>query len=95
MALVLVAKWTAKKGEEDRVRDCLERLAVQSRQEPGCRLYEPCRDPADPRSFLVFEIYDDKAASDAHRESDHFREIAEGEAFPRLEARERAFYETI
>lgn len=95
MAFVLVAKWTAKAGEEDRVRDCLERLAAASRQEPGCRLYQPCQDHGDPASFLVFEIYDDEAACDAHRESSHFQEIAAGEAFPLLESRERAFYETI
>lgn len=95
MAFVLAARWTAKAGQEDRVRQCLERLAVASRQEPGCRFYQPCQDPADPRSFLVFEIYDDEPACDAHRESPHFQEIAAGEAFPLLESRERAFYETI
>ena len=95
MAFVLAARWTAKTGEEDRVRDCLERLAVASRREPGCRFYQPCQDQADPCSFLVFEIYDDEAACDAHRESPHFQEIAVAEAFPLLESRERAFYETI
>lgn len=95
MAFVLVARWTARAGEEDVVRDCLERLAAASREEPGCRFYQPCQDPADARSFLVFEIYDDEAACEAHRDSPHFQEIAAGEAFPLLESRERAFYETI
>ena len=95
MAFVLVAKWTAKAGEEGRVKRCLERLAEASRQEPGCRFYQPCQDREDPHSFLVFEIYDDEAACDAHRETDHFREIAAGEAFPLLESRERAFYEAF
>ncbi|HEU0303902.1 MAG TPA: putative quinol monooxygenase [Gaiellaceae bacterium] len=95
MPFVLVAKWMARPDEEDRVRDCLERLAVASRQEPGCRFYQPCQDPADPRAFLIFEIYDDEAACDAHRETAHFQEIAAGEAFPLLESRERRFYETL
>jgi quinol monooxygenase YgiN len=95
MAFVLVARWTAKRGEDDRVRDCLGRLAEASRQEPGCRFYQPCQDTADPHQFLVFELYDDEATCDAHRETDHFREIAAGEAFPLLESRERAFFETL
>ena len=95
MAFVLAAKWTAMEGEEDTVRGCLERLAVASRREPGCRLYQPCQDPEQPRVFLIFEIYDDRAACDAHAASKHFREIAAEEAFDLLESRERAFYETI
>ena len=95
MAYVLVAKWTAKTGEEDRVRSCLERLAGPSRDEPGCRFYQPCQDPASPETFLIFEVYDDEAAFGAHGESAHFQEIAAGEAFPLLESRERSFYVTL
>jgi quinol monooxygenase YgiN len=95
VAFVLVATWTAKAGEEERVRDCLERLAGPSREEPGCRFYQPCRDPENPRVFLIFEIYDDAAAFDAHGASEHFQRIAVGEAFALLESRERTFYETL
>ena len=73
MAFVLVAKWTAKAGEEDRVRSCLERLAGPSREEPGCRFYQPCQDPESPGTFLIFEIYDDQAAYEAHGASEHFQ----------------------
>jgi quinol monooxygenase YgiN len=95
MAFVLAAKWTANEGEEERVRECLERLAGPSREEPGCRFYQPCRDPESPRVFLIFEIYDDAAAFDAHGASEHFQQIAVGEAFALVESRERTFYETI
>jgi quinol monooxygenase YgiN len=95
LAFVLVANWTAKPGEEDRVRSCLERLAKAARQEPGCRFYQPCQDPESPGTFLIFEIYDDRLAYEAHGASAHFQEIGAGEAFPLLESRERAFYETI
>jgi quinol monooxygenase YgiN len=95
MAYVLVAKWTAKAGEEGRVRSCLERLAGPSREEPGCRFYQPCEDPESPGTFLIFEIYDDEAALEAHAASPHFQEIAAGEAFALLEGRERSFYETL
>ena len=95
MAFVLTAKWTAKSGEGDRVADVLGRLAVPSREEPGCRFYQPCRDPENLDVFLIFEIYDDEAAFAAHGASAHFQEIAVGEAFDLLDGRERTVYETL
>ena len=35
MAFVLAVTWTAKPGNEDRVREILEQLGEASRQEPG------------------------------------------------------------
>jgi (4S)-4-hydroxy-5-phosphonooxypentane-2,3-dione isomerase len=40
--------------------------------EPGCRLFEVCRDPADPALFFLYELYDHEAAIDAHLHSPHF-----------------------
>lgn len=95
MAFVLAARLTAAEGNEDRVAELLPQLAAASREEPGCRHYQPCRDPEDSRSFLIFEVYDDAAAFEAHGASEHFQSIAVGEMFPLLESRERGFYETI
>ena len=95
MAFALTAKWTAKEGEGERVRDALGRLAGPSREEPGCRFYQPCRDPENPELFLIFEIYDDADAFAAHGDSEHFQRIAVGEAFALLASRERTFYETV
>ena len=95
MAFALTATWIAKAGEGEHVRDVLERLAGPSREEPGCRFYQPCRDPENPDVFLIFEIYDDAAAFAAHGESEHFQQIAVGEAFALLDSRERTFYETL
>ncbi len=95
MAYVVTAKWTAKPGEEEHVLGCIKQLAGPSRAEPGCQYYQPTRSPDDPRVFFLFEIYDDEAAYKAHGESEHFQRIGFGDAVPRLEARERVFYETI
>ena len=95
MALVLAVRSIAKEGEGDRVAALFSQLAEASRQEPGCRFYQPCRDPENPRAFLIFEIYDDQAAFEAHGASEHFQKIGAGEAFPLLESRERVFYETL
>ena len=57
-------------------------------------MYQPHRDPADPRVFLLYEQYTDEAAYAAHGASEHFRRFALEDAIPRLEARERSFHQT-
>jgi quinol monooxygenase YgiN len=95
MAVVLQATWTANEGAEDIVLDALTKLAPRSREEPGCRFYQVYRDPAEPRVFRVFEIYDDEEAVAAHGASEHFKEYGLGQAIPVLEKRERVFFETV
>ena len=95
MAVVLVARWLAKEGREERVLAILEELAPASRAEPGCRYYQPCRDREDPRRFLIFEAYDDDDALRAHGESEHFQRLVLDEAVPLLESRDRTFFETV
>ena len=55
----------------------------------------PCRDPEDPRSFLFYEQYRDKAAFEEHGASEHFQRLAPGGLFELMESRERTFYETV
>ena len=95
MAVVLKATWTASPGSEEAVLDALSKLAPLSLEEPGCRFYQAYRDPAEPRVFHIFEIYDDQDAVVAHGASEHFERYAIGHAIPLLESRERAFFETI
>ena len=95
MAFAVAARWVAKDGEEDEVLRCLGALAPASRAEEGCRFYGANRDPDDGRVFFLYEIYDDRAAADAHWASDHFRTHALEDAIPRLESRERWFYDTV
>lgn len=40
--------------------------------EPGCRQFDVCRDPADPALFVLYEVYDDEAAVQAHLQAPHF-----------------------
>jgi quinol monooxygenase YgiN len=94
MAYVVVATWTAKPGEEDAVQTALRALVAATRAEPGNLVYQAHRDPADPRVFMIYEQYVDEAAFQAHATSPHFREHALENAVPRLQARERSFYET-
>jgi quinol monooxygenase YgiN len=94
MTFVLTARWVAKEGEEEAVREALAQLAGPTREESGCLLWQPHRDPDDPRVFFIYEQYTDRAAYDAHGESEHFERWGKGAAFPHLEDRRREFYET-
>jgi quinol monooxygenase YgiN len=95
VAYTVIAKWTARAGEEERVLDFIRELAPPSREEPGCLVYQVNRDADDPRVFLLYEEYADEAAYRAHGESDHFRRLALEGAIPLLESRERSFYESL
>jgi len=94
MAFVVLARWVAKPGEEEAVAAAIDALLEPSRAEPGMLVYQPHRDPSDPRVFVLYEQYVDEDAYRAHGESDHFRRHGHGDALPRLQAREREFYET-
>lgn len=95
MAYVVSATWTAQPGHEDTVLDAIEKLTPDSRLEPGNRFYQAYQDPAEPRIFRLFEIYDDEEAYAAHGASDHFKKYALEQAIPVLANRERAFFQTI
>jgi quinol monooxygenase YgiN len=95
MAYVVSAHWTAEPGQEDVVRDAIDKLSPLSREEEGNVFYQAYQDAAEPSVFHLFEIYDDEAAYAAHGASDHFKQYALEQAIPVLAKRERAFYETI
>ena len=40
--------------------------------EPGCRSFMVSRSVENPKTFTLAEVYDDKAALDAHRLTPHF-----------------------
>ena len=95
MAYVVVARWTAKEGEADKVEEAIRQLAPLSRQEPGNQFYQPHRDPENPNLFFFYEQYVDEDGYKAHVDSEHFQEHGFGTAIPLLESREREFYTTI
>ena len=55
-------------------REALVANARASRErEPGCRQFDVAVDPARPACFYLYELYDDRAAFDAHLASAHFK----------------------
>lgn len=95
MAYVVAAIWKAKEGKEDVIAGVIETMTPLSRQEPGCLFYQAHRSVDDPRTFFLYEQYVDESGYGAHMETPHFEQHVRGTAIPNLEARERAFYETI
>ena len=95
MAFVLVARMTAREGEQDRAEELIRQLAETSAAEPGNVHYLAHRDPEDPRVFLMYEQYRDKAAFEEHGQTEHFKTLGPGELFGLMESRERSFYETL
>ena len=62
--------------------------------EPGCLVFDVCVDPARDDFILLYEVYADRAAFDAHLQSAHFgdfdREVAGWIADKRVRGFERA-----
>jgi quinol monooxygenase YgiN len=77
-------------ADEDRqnVSEILEKLAVASRQEPGCVSHIPHWVEDDPNTVVIYEQYKDAASLDAHRASAHFKQYAVGGLYQMM--RERA-----
>jgi quinol monooxygenase YgiN len=96
MAYVVTAIWRAKEGKADRLMEVIDEITPPSRAEPGVLFYQAHRSPGDPLLFYLYEQYTDEAAYGAHMDSEHFTRLVKQEAIPELlEARERAFYETL
>jgi len=62
--------------------------AREARKEPGCRQFEVLVDTSDRTKVMLFEVYDDEKAFQAHQQTPHFKKYV-AEAVPLLESRER------
>ena len=51
----------------------LENARLSRETEPGCRVFDVCADPKEKTSIFLYEVYDDRAAFDAHLASAHFK----------------------
>jgi len=62
-----------------------------ARAEPGCRTFDVLVDPADRTKVMLYEVYADEKAFEAHQATPHFKKYL-AEAVPLLAARERRFW---
>ncbi len=70
---MIIVDFQLKPGSRDAFRRLIDENAIASaRGEPGCRRFDVL-EPAGTRDRIVlYEIYDDRAAFDAHRRTAHF-----------------------
>ena len=62
-----------------------------ARKEAGCRQFEVLVDPEDKTSIMLYEVYDDQKAFEAHQAGDAFKKYL-ANAVPLLASRERHFW---
>ena len=86
--IALAVTYTFKPGKEDEAVEHFRHLIPASRAESGCRMYVVHRGKDDPRRFFIYEQYDDEAALDAHRNSDHFQRYGKNGLQTIMETRE-------
>jgi quinol monooxygenase YgiN len=89
MEFVVIARYRAFAGEEDRVEAALRNMVEPTRAEPGNLDYQVLRDPDEHGVFMLIERYIDDDAFAAHLESEHFATWLRGEVLPALAERTR------
>ena len=82
------ARWKVQSDKLETVLPLIHSLIAESKREPGNLDYIVSQTLTDPSSFHLFERYVDRAAVEAHKTSDHFKQIALEEIVPLLEERE-------
>jgi quinol monooxygenase YgiN len=73
VSFVIVVDFRIKPGQMAAFRKLMDENARASvRDEPGCSRFDVCADRKDADRILLYEIYDDRAAFDAHLKTRHF-----------------------
>ncbi|AMB40246.1 MULTISPECIES: putative quinol monooxygenase [Paenarthrobacter] len=90
----VVARYRTKPGTTEEVLGHLEKMAAQTREEPGNISYEFFRGVEDDRKIVILESYHTAEDFDVHRQSQHFLTIGAIHIIPELEARTVSTYVT-
>lgn len=73
---VVIVDFRLKPGARQAFRELIDANADASvRDEAGCRRFDVTEVRDEPDRILLYEIYDDEAAFDAHCRTPHFREF--------------------
>jgi quinol monooxygenase YgiN len=66
----------AEDGKQTLAYEAYKRMAqAVNANEPGCLMYAVTRGQINPREIYIYEVYANQAAFDAHRRTDHLREL--------------------
>ena len=90
--IVLVAYFSVKPENLDRVLDLCLQLVEHTRREPGCVSYVAHQLLDDPLQFCFYEAYRDEQAIEAHRASPHYAQLVTNGLFRLIENPTRQRY---
>ena len=91
MALVLQVNIRIKPENVGAFMKQLNENAAAARKEPGCRQFDVLVDPKDRTKVMLYEVYDDEKAFEAHQQTAHFKKYL-AEAVSLLASRERQVF---
>ena len=73
MTLAVIVRLVVREGYQQRFDERVRRQAADTlAHEPECRQFDVCRDPANSRRLLLYEIYTDADAFARHLDAPYF-----------------------
>ena len=94
MSFVLQVAIRIKPESVDAFMKKLDENARNARKEPGCKQFEVLVDPNDRTKIMLYEVYNDEAAFETHKQTPHFKKYV-AEAVPLLADRVRAVWKRV
>lgn len=83
-------------GNMGAVSAALTRMKAQVlAQEPGCSIFQVSRVRGQDNRLMLYEVYRDEQALEAHGATAHFEQIIKGEVIPMLLKRERTTLDVV
>ena len=80
--VVVTVRVTVKPSDREAFRAAaVENANGANNNEPGCQLFSVAQSKDDENVFFIYEIYDNEAALEAHREMPHYKS-----AIPKIRA---------
>ena len=76
----VVARFVAKEGKEEALKNVLIAFVAPTRRELGCYQYDLLQSPTDPREFCFVERWESEKALAQHAASEHLRQGREAAA---------------
>jgi quinol monooxygenase YgiN len=81
IGFVLIVEFRLLPGKREAFRRLIDENArVSATSEPGCRRFDVLEPDGEEDRILLYEIYDDRAAVDAHIDSAHYRKFDKASA---------------
>jgi autoinducer 2-degrading protein len=63
-------------AEREKYLAAITENGMAAAKEPGCKRFDILNLASDPNHFFLYEVYENEAAFQAHRASDHFKKYA-------------------